>query len=65
MVRTLVYSVDGRSVRTVVVDGEIVYEDGRPTRLDAREVIDSSREAAARIARRLALDPRARWPLGA
>ena len=65
VVRTLVYSVDGRSVRTVVVDGEVVYEDGRPTRVDAREVIDSSREAAARIARRLALDPRARWPLGA
>ena len=65
VVRTLVYSVDGRSVRTVVVDGEIIYEGGRSTRFDAREVIDSSREAAARIARRLSLDPRAKWPLGA
>ena len=63
VVRTLIYSVDGRSVRTVVVDGAIIYEDGHSTRLDERDVIDSAREAGARISSRLGLDPRARWPL--
>ena len=64
VVRTLIYSVDGRSVRTVVVDGESIYEDGHSTRFDEREVVDSARVAGRRIASRLALDPRARWPLG-
>ena len=63
VVRTLIYSIDGRSVRTVVVDGAIIYEDGRSTRLDERDVIDTAREAGARIAGRLGLDPRAKWPL--
>ena len=63
VVRTLIYSVDGRSVRTVVVDGAVIHEDGHSTRFDERDVIDGAREAAARIARRLGLDPRPRWPL--
>ena len=63
VVRTLIYSVDGRSVRTVVVDGAIIYEDGHSTRFDERDVIDTAREAGARISSRLGLDPRAKWPL--
>ena len=63
VVRTLIYSVDGRSVRTVLVDGEIIYEDGRSTRFDERAVIDSARSTGKEIAKRLELDPRARWPV--
>ena len=63
VVRTLVYSADGRSVRTVVVDGAVIHDDGHSARFDERDVIDTAREAAARIASRLGLDPRARWPL--
>ena len=63
LVRTLVYSADGRSVRTVVVDGAVIHDDGHSARFDERDVIDTAREAAARIASRLGLDPRARWPL--
>ena len=63
VVRTLIYSVDGRSVRTVIVDGAVIHEDGHSTRFDERDVIDGAREAAARIASRLGLDPRPRWPL--
>ena len=63
VVRTLIYSADGRSVRTVLVDGQIIYDDYQSTRLNAREVIDSSCEVGARIAKRLGLDTRPRWPL--
>ena len=63
VVRTLIYSVDGRSVRTVVVDGVVIHDNGHSTRFDEREVIDAARETGARIARRLGLDPKARWPL--
>ena len=63
VVRTLIYSVDGRSVRTVVVDGVVIHEDGRSARFDEREVIDAAREVGTNIASRLGLDPRARWPL--
>ena len=64
LVRTMIYSVDGRSVRTVLVAGQVIYEDGQSTRFDEREVIDTAKEAGLRIASRLALDSRARWPLG-
>src|SRR5262249_19710833 len=41
----LVYSENGTSVETVIVDGEIVIEDGKTTRVDERAVIDEFREA--------------------
>jgi cytosine/adenosine deaminase-related metal-dependent hydrolase len=37
----------------VVVDGEVVLEDGRPTRVDADEVRAKAREQAARLHARL------------
>ena len=63
LVRTLIYSVDGRSVRSVLVDGEIIYDKGTSTRFDARKVIDEAYECGQQIAHRLALDARPRWPL--
>jgi len=44
-------------------DIDVLREDMLPARFDEREVIDGAREAAARIASRLGLDPRPRWPL--
>ena len=61
--RTLVYSVDGRSVHTVIVDGRIVYDERQPVGFNAAEVVSEAREAGERIARRLQLDPRSRWPV--
>lgn len=42
---TLVHTGQGRDVETVIVDGEIVVEDGRPTKADA-EAIRTEAEAA-------------------
>src|SRR3712207_5081165 len=38
-VNTLVYSADGRSVHTVLVDGRVVVEHGRPTFVDLWDLI--------------------------
>jgi 5-methylthioadenosine/S-adenosylhomocysteine deaminase len=40
----LVYSENGSSVRMVLVDGEVVVEDGRCTRIDERAVLSEARE---------------------
>ena len=37
----------------IVVDGEVVLEDGRPTRVDAAEIRAKAREQAARLHARL------------
>jgi 5-methylthioadenosine/S-adenosylhomocysteine deaminase len=61
--RTMVYSVDGRSVRSVIIDGRVVYENGKCVTMDSPNVISEARETGARIAHRLGLDARPRWPL--
>lgn len=40
-IRQLVYSECGRAVRTVIVDGELVIENGRATRIDERALYDT------------------------
>jgi len=63
VVRNLVYCADGRSVRTVLVDGRVVYEDGRAAGIDAGKALAEASAAGERIARRVGLDPRRRWPV--
>ena len=46
---TIVYALQGSDVRTTVVDGEVLVDDGAHTRLDAAEVVAEGREAAARL----------------
>jgi 5-methylthioadenosine/S-adenosylhomocysteine deaminase len=50
---TLVYAARGSDVRTTVVDGELLFDDGAHARLDAAEVVAESREAAFELARRI------------
>lgn len=45
----LVWASDGRSVRDVVVDGEVVVRDREPTRVDRRALGDEARERQARL----------------
>jgi len=63
VVRNLVYCADGRSVRTVLVDGRIVYDGGRVAGIDAGKALEEAQAAGERIARRIGLDPRTRWPI--
>jgi 5-methylthioadenosine/S-adenosylhomocysteine deaminase len=63
LVRTLIYSVDGRSVHTVIVDGRVIYAGGAALGFDNTSVIDEAHECGQRIAHRLQLDARPRWPL--
>lgn len=63
VVRNLVYCADGRSVRTVLVAGRVVYDAGRVPGIDAARAIEEAQIAGERIARRTGLDPRTRWPI--
>jgi 5-methylthioadenosine/S-adenosylhomocysteine deaminase len=49
---TLVYATRPTDVRAVVVDGEVLVHDGRPTRWDPKELaIKAQQEAVALVAR--------------
>lgn len=50
-VRNIVFSEYGQSVRTVMVAGEVVVDDGRLVRLDESEFYGEARDAAARFFR--------------
>jgi 5-methylthioadenosine/S-adenosylhomocysteine deaminase len=63
VVRNLIYCADGRSVRHVVVDGRVALRDRALVGVDETAILDQAREAGARIAHRLGLDPRTRWPV--
>lgn len=63
IVRNLVYCADARSVTDVIVDGRHVVRDGQLTTIDVKRAAAEAIEAGERIARRLELTPRTRWPL--
>ena len=46
---TLVHTGQGRDVRMVLVDGDILVEDGRPTRVDMGEVCRQGEQAAREL----------------
>ncbi len=52
---TLVYATRGTDVAVTVVDGEVLVEDGRPLRVEPREVAAAAREAARELAHRAEL----------
>jgi cytosine/adenosine deaminase-related metal-dependent hydrolase len=62
-VRSLVYGADGGSVRTVLVDGRIVYDGGQVLGIDTGKALEEANAAGLDIARRIGLDPRRRWPV--
>jgi cytosine/adenosine deaminase-related metal-dependent hydrolase len=61
-VNNLVYAASGASVRTVVVDGRIVLDDGRLTTLDEREVYDCVERRAREQVARAGLAVQWKWP---
>ncbi len=62
-VNTLVYSADGRSVHTVLVDGRVVVENHRPLFVDVPELIAKVQEVGVRLLARTGIDFAPRWPL--
>lgn len=59
----LVWGTDGRSVRDVVVAGEVVVRDRRSTRVDEADLAAAAREASAALRQRAGITVPHRWPI--
>ena len=62
-VNNLVYSADGRSVHTVIVDGRVVVRDYRPTFVDEWELIQQVQEIGENMLDRTGTSFPSRWPV--
>jgi cytosine/adenosine deaminase-related metal-dependent hydrolase len=62
-VNTLVYNADGRSVHTVIVDGRIVVQNGRPCYVDEWELIIKVQTLGERLLERTGIHFTPRWPI--
>jgi cytosine/adenosine deaminase-related metal-dependent hydrolase len=60
---SLVYSADGKSVHTVLVDGRIVVAAGRMTLVDEEEVYQKAQKAGEAIIARTGLPRKMKWPV--
>jgi 5-methylthioadenosine/S-adenosylhomocysteine deaminase len=59
----LVYAATGASVRTVLIDGRVVLDDGRLTTVDERAIYDRVEALAREQIARAGLRIESRWPL--
>jgi cytosine/adenosine deaminase-related metal-dependent hydrolase len=62
-VNNLVYAATGASVRTVLIDGRVVLDDGRFTTLDERALYDRAERLARAQIERAGLRVESKWPL--
>jgi cytosine/adenosine deaminase-related metal-dependent hydrolase len=62
-VNNLVYAATGASVRTVLIDGRVVLDDGRLTALDERALYERAEALARRQIARAGLAVASRWPV--
>jgi cytosine/adenosine deaminase-related metal-dependent hydrolase len=63
-INNLVYSADGRSVRTVIADGRVVVDDFRPVFVDEPRIADRVQELGEALLARTGTRPnRGRWPI--
>jgi 5-methylthioadenosine/S-adenosylhomocysteine deaminase len=62
-VNNLVYAASGASVRTVLIDGRVVLDEGRLTTLDERALYDRVERLAREHVRRAGLAIETRWPV--
>ena len=60
---SLVYNADGRSVDSVIVDGRIVVEGGRPNFVDERALVDRAQAMGEALLARGQVSTRHRWPV--
>ena len=59
----LVYSADGRSVHTVIVDGRVVVEDYKPTFVDEWELIQRLQAIGEEVLARTGISFASKWPV--
>jgi 5-methylthioadenosine/S-adenosylhomocysteine deaminase len=59
----LVWGTDGRTVRDVVVDGDVVVRDRRCTRVDELSLIDDAKKAQAELFARAGITRTPTWPI--
>jgi 5-methylthioadenosine/S-adenosylhomocysteine deaminase len=62
-VNNLVYAASGASVRTVLIDGRVVLDEGQLTTLDEREVFDRAETLARQQIARAGLSVQSKWPV--
>ena len=62
-VNNLVYAATGASVRTVVIDGQVVLDDGKLTTLDERALYERAETLARQQIARAGLTIESKWPV--
>jgi cytosine/adenosine deaminase-related metal-dependent hydrolase len=62
-VNNLVYNADGRSVHTVVVDGQVVVEDHKPTFVDEWQLIQKVQALGENMLQRTGVGFPQKWPV--
>jgi cytosine/adenosine deaminase-related metal-dependent hydrolase len=62
-VNNLVYAATGASVRTVLIDGRVVLDDGRLTTVDERDVFERAEALARQQIARAGLTVESKWPV--
>ena len=62
-VNSLVYSADGRSVHTVMVDGRVVVEGQKPTFVDEWELMEKLQAIGSNMLERTGTDVPQTWPI--
>jgi cytosine/adenosine deaminase-related metal-dependent hydrolase len=62
-VNSLVYNADGRSVHTVIVDGQVVVQDGTPCYVDEWELMSKVQELGEGLLQRTGVEFAPRWPV--
>ncbi len=62
-INNLVYSADGRSVHTVIVDGRVVVEDYKPTFVDEWELIQRLQAIGEEVLAKTGISFASKWPV--
>lgn len=62
-ISTLVYAATGGEVDTVVVDGQIVVEQGQLLTMDEEEIIQEAQQHAGALYKRAGIEIRPKWPV--
>jgi cytosine/adenosine deaminase-related metal-dependent hydrolase len=63
VVKNVVFTSGSQDIGTVIVDGRVVVENGRSTRVDHAQVYADAEASATRVADRMGVHPTFTWPI--